>query len=337
MSVEPNASHSANATNVAKTPVPNSFQDKKQTGIVFNVQKYSVHDGPGIRTIVFLKGCSLSCYWCSNPESQRLEPDLAYNVGRCLTDSTCSHCFNVCPNDALSRLSNNAIHVDREKCTGCAMPCADVCPSQGFLVYGKERTVDDVLKTVEQDMLFYSRSGGGLTLSGGEPLFQKDFALALLREAKRRRIKTAIETCGMVVWDVMKAASEHINYFLFDIKHMDSAKHKAFTDKGNSIILDNFKKLAEHCPDKEILCRTPVVPGFNNTVEDLVAICEFIKPFKNVKYEALPYHRLGTQKYTFIGRDVPMGEVQLDQSIMPKIHTAMREILGEERVIIAGD
>ncbi len=314
-----------------------SFEDKKQTGMVFNIQKFSVHDGPGIRTIIFTKGCSLSCHWCSNPESHRIEPDLAYNVGRCLTESSCEHCFKACPNEALTRKEDRSIDIDRAKCEGCSMPCARACPAQGLLVYGEERTVDDVLKVVEQDMVFYSRSGGGLTMSGGEPLFQKDFALALLREARKRYIKTAIETCGMVAWDVLKEASQYLNYILFDIKHMDPEKHKSMTGKDNKMILDNFAKLVELCPDKEILCRTPVIPGFNDSVEDIRAICEFIKPMKNVKYEALPYHRLGTQKYTFIGKEIPMGEVQLDQNVMSQIFAMTREVLGEDRTIVAGN
>ncbi len=315
----------------------NTFTDKQAKGMVFNVQKFSVHDGPGIRTIIFFKGCGLTCHWCSNPESQNLEPDLAYNVGRCLTESSCNHCFNACKRNALTRNADKSITIDREKCEECDMPCAQICPSQGLNIYGQERTVDDVLKSVEQDMLFYSRSGGGLTLSGGEPLYQKDFVLPLLREARRRRIKTAIETCGQAAWDVMKEAADNINYFLFDIKHMDTEKHKEATGKDNKIILENFANLAEYCPDKEILCRTPVIPGFNDTVEEIEAICNFIKPMKNVHYEPLPYHRLGTQKYTFLGRDVPMGEVQLDTKIMPEIHKAVISILGKERAIIAGN
>ncbi len=311
--------------------------DKKQKGLIFNVQKYSVHDGPGIRTIVFLKGCSLACAWCSNPESQKLAPELAYNVGRCQTVANCQHCVKACPHNSLQKNNEDIIELDRSHCDKCEKTCAQVCPAQGLLVYGQEKSVDDVLKQVEQDMLFYARSGGGMTLSGGEPLFQKDFSLALLREARKRRIKTCIETCGMVPWENMSQAAQYLNYIIFDIKHMNSEKHKEWTKAGNERILENFEKLALQCPDKEILCRTPIIPGFNNTVEEVEAICKFIQKFPNVKYEMLPYHRLGTQKYIFLDKKVPMGEVQLDISIMPQIIKVAREILGEDRVVVASN
>lgn len=312
-----------------------SYEDKAMKGEVFNIQKYSVHDGPGIRTIVFLKGCPLRCQWCSNPESQKREPQLAYNVGRCLTTAKCKHCLTACPNDALAVQEDGTIAIKRDLCGDCKLLCADACPSQGLIVYGHERTVDDVLNSVAQDMAFYTRSAGGMTLSGGEPLMQGAFPIALLREARRRRIKTAIETCGCVPWETLETAAEFINYFLFDIKHVDSAKHKQFTGAPNELILSNFAKLSALVPDKEILCRTPIIPDFNDTVEEVRAICEFIKDMPNVKYELLPYHRLGTQKYTFLDRIPPMGDVQLDPKKMPPLQAVAKEILGEERVIIA--
>lgn len=310
-----------------------SQEDRKQTGMIFNIQKFSVHDGPGIRTIAFLKGCSLTCIWCSNPESQRLPKDLAYNVGRCLTTEKCQYCLSACPQHAITANSEHTLDIDREKCLLCDMPCTNACPSQALLAYGEEKSVDEVLKTVEKDMVFYSRSGGGLTLSGGEPLYQKGFSVALLREAKKRRIKTAIETCGMVPWEHFEQAAPYIDYTLFDIKHMNSEKHKEYTGKGNEIILSNFKKYAELQKDKQILCRTPIIPNFNNNVEDIKEICNFIKPFENVKYEPLEYHRLGTQKYTFLNRKAEMGEVQLDKSIMQDIVSAVVEILGKDRLV----
>jgi pyruvate formate lyase activating enzyme len=311
-----------------------AFEDRKVTGQVFNIQKYSVHDGPGIRTIVFMKGCHLACRWCSNPESQNKEPELAYNTGRCLTFAKCKHCLEACTRGAILRQPDDTLRIDRNLCVGCYMPCAQACPSQGLIVYGHERSVEDVLRTVEQDMAFYTRSSGGMTLSGGEPLLQIDFALALLREARRRRIKTAIETCGMVPWKNMEAAAEFIQYFLFDIKHMDSEKHKEFTGRPNTQILENFQKLHALHPEKPVLCRTPIVPDFNDSEEAVRDICEFIKNFPNVRYELLAYHRLGTQKYTFLNRQPPMGDVQLDKSIMPRLIAVAKEILGEERVEI---
>lgn len=305
------------------------LEDNQRSGMVFNVQKYSVHDGPGIRTIVFLKGCGLSCRWCSNPESQRREPELAFNAGRCLGVSKCGHCIVACPNGSITLGEDDKLNIDRTYCNGCHMPCAAACPAQGLLVYGKERTVDDVLQVVEQDMAFYARSGGGLTLSGGEPLLQGEFAVALLREARVRRIKTAVETCGLVSPDIIREAAPYLNYVLFDIKHMDSAVHEAQTGLSNKRILENFRILAEEFPDVPMLARTPVVPGFNDTEEAITAIAEFLKPYERVEYEMLPYHRLGTQKYHFLDRPVPMGEVKLDTALMDRLQAVAKGILGD--------
>ena len=303
--------------------------DCQRQGMVFNVQKYSVHDGPGIRTIVFLKGCSLSCRWCSNPESQQREPELAFNAGRCLGVSKCGHCIVACPYGSITLGEDDKLRIDRSHCTACHMPCADTCPAQGLLVYGKQRTVDDVLNVVEQDMAFYARSGGGLTLSGGEPLLQGEFAVALLREARARRIKTAVETCGMVSAETVRAAAEYLNYVLFDIKHMDSAEHEAQTGLSNRHILENFRILAEEFPDLPILARTPIIPGFNDSEQAVTAIAQFLKPYDRVEYEMLPYHRLGTQKYQFLDRPVPMGEVKLDAEHMNRLQAVAQSILGQ--------
>jgi pyruvate formate lyase activating enzyme len=310
----------------------NALEDKKKKGLVFNIQKYSVHDGPGIRTIVFLKGCPLSCRWCSNPESQRREPELAFNPGRCLTFSKCTRCLQACLRGAIIREADDSLRIDRALCDGCPKNCAQACPSQGLIVYGEERSVDDVLKVVEQDAAFYTRSSGGMTLSGGEPLLQADFALALLREARRRRIKTAVETCGMVPWKTMEAAAQYLNYVLYDIKHMDSAVHQEQTGRPNEAILDNFRQLAGLVPETPILARTPVIPGFNDSEEAIAAIAEFVKPYPNVRFEMLPYHRLGTQKYLFLDRVPPMEEVTLDKSVMPKLIGTAKNILGERVV-----
>ena len=297
--------------------------------MVFNVQKYSVHDGPGIRTIVFLKGCSLSCRWCSNPESQQREPELAFNAGRCLGVSKCGHCIMACPYGSITLGEDDKLRINRTHCTACHMPCAAACPAQGLLVYGKQRTVDDVLNVVEQDMAFYARSGGGLTLSGGEPLLQGEFAVALLREARARRIKTAVETCGMVSAETVRAAAEYLNYVLFDIKHMDSAEHEAQTGLSNKHILENFRILAEEFPNLPILARTPIIPGFNDSEQAVTAIAQFLKPYERVEYEMLPYHRLGTQKYQFLDRPVPMGEVKLDAEHMNRLQAVAQSILGQ--------
>ena len=298
-------------------------------GDIFNIQRFSLNDGPGIRTIVFLKGCPFTCWWCSNPESQKPYAELACNHGRCIDISKCGHCIPACPHGSITCGDDDKPVIDRSHCAGCDMPCAEICPAQGLLVYGKKRTVDDVLRVVEQDMAFYARSGGGLTLSGGEPLLQSEFAVALLREARARRIKTAVETCGMVSPETIREAAPFLNYVLFDIKHMDSAEHEAQTGLPNKHILENFRILAEEFPHLPILARTPIIPGFNDSEESVAAIAEFLKPYERVEYEMLPYHRLGTQKYQFLDRPVPMGEVKLDAEHMNRLQAVAQGILGQ--------
>lgn len=301
-----------------------SKEIQNTTGTVFNIQKYSVHDGPGIRTVVFLKGCPLSCLWCSNPESQSFKPQLAYNRNKCITLSECLRCGEICTAGALVRGEDDKISVEWDTCTNC-LACTDVCPAGALITYGEERNVKDVIDQVEKDASFYARSGGGLTLGGGEPLAQPDFALALLKEAKRRYIKTAIETCGHVSKDTILEAGKYCNMLMFDIKSLDTAKHKEFTGVGNELIIENFKAMREAFPKMWIRVRTPVIPDFNDTAEDIRAIVDFLKEY-NVEYELLPYHRLGTQKYTNMGMDYPLGDVSLEnEKFLPLLEIA-REI-----------
>lgn len=280
------------------------------TGIVFNIQKYSVHDGPGIRTVVFLKGCPLSCAWCSNPESQSYTPQLAYNEKNCITLSECLRCAEVCTAGALVKGDDDKINVVWDSCTDC-LACTEVCPAEALAVYGEEMNVKDVIDQVEKDASFYARSGGGLTLSGGEPLAQPEFALALLKEAKHRYMKSAIETCGYVNKDVLLEACKYCNMIMMDIKSMDAAKHMEYTGQTNERVIENLKAVREAFPKLNIRVRTPVVPGFNDTEEDIQAIVDFLKDL-NVEYELLPYHRLGTQKYINVGREYLLGDIALD-------------------------
>lgn len=290
-------------------------------GIVFNIQKYSVHDGPGIRTVVFLKGCPLSCKWCSNPESQSFKPQLAYNRNKCITLAECVRCGEICSPGALVQGDDEKISVVWENCTDCLL-CAEVCPAGALIVYGEEKKAIDVIDQVEKDASFYARSGGGLTLGGGEPLAQPEFALALLQEAKRRYIKTAIETCGHVKKEAILEACKYCNMLMYDIKSLSSDKHKEFTGVGNELILENFKAVREAFPKLKIRVRTPVIPGFNDTVEDIRSIVDFLKDY-NVEYELLPYHRLGTQKYTNIGAEYELGDVALqNENFLPLLEIA---------------
>lgn len=291
---------------------------QKQTGIVFNIQKYSVHDGPGIRTVVFLNGCPLRCQWCSNPESQHKTPQLAYNRSKCLTFDQCIRCLEVCSAGAILKDAENRAMINRETCTNCLL-CADVCPTQALKVYGETKSVDDVVTAVEQDGAFYSRSGGGMTLSGGEPMHQPEFAIAILKEARRRRINTAMETCGFCDTEDLLTAGEYLDNLLFDIKVINPEVHKTVTGVSNQRILNNLKAVRNAWPQLPILVRTPVIPGVNDSPEAIRAILDFITGFDNTSYEMLPYHRMGAPKYTYLGRSYPMGEVKLDEAVMQSL------------------
>lgn len=292
-----------------------SQADSKQTGTVFNIQKYSVHDGPGIRTVVFLKGCPLHCRWCSNPESQHLQPELAYNREKCLTLDACVRCVEVCTTGAIKRDDDNRVRIDRHLCDQC-LACAGVCPSSALIVYGRTMSVSDVIATVEEDGAFYSRSGGGMTLSGGEPMQQPDFSIAILQEARRRRINTAMETCGYCNPEVLETACRSLNTLLYDIKVMDPEKHRQCTGVTNERILENFKMVRRVFPDLPIRVRTPIIPGVNDSEDEIRKIMAFISEFSNVEYEMLPYHRLGKPKYEYLGGEWPMGEATLDDGVM---------------------
>lgn len=306
-------------------------------GLVFNIQKYSVHDGPGIRTLVFFKGCPLRCRWCSNPESQALRVELGYNADKCLG---CSACARACGRGALS-LTPHGVVLDKTICplgegrreeggaSGGRPPCVRACPAQALNVYGVWRTVDDVLAEVEADNVFYARSGGGLTLSGGEALAQPGFALALLREAKKRRIHRALETCSLVPREVLLEACNLLNYVLMDVKCLDADKHKAFTGVGNERILSNIRAVRKACPQLPMHIRTPVIPGFNDTPDDIRGIAAFARDIGATRCELLPYHRMGEQKYRFLGLDYPMGEASLDETAFARLQ-AMAHAAGPD-------
>jgi pyruvate formate lyase activating enzyme len=265
------------------------------SGIVFDIQRYSIHDGPGIRTTVFLKGCPLKCVWCQNPESQNREPELLLNRTLC---GGCGQCIPVCTVVANSLLERRS-QVDRTKCVRCGT-CVTTCPNQARRLSGKFMTVDEVLKVVRKDLKFYETSGGGITLSGGEATFQPDFASALLRKSKELKIHTALETCGYVSWKVLDQLLPHVDLVLYDIKHWDSEIHQRGTGVGNQIIFENAKRVAEIKPMK---ARVPLIPGFNDSEHDIRSIASFIGSLPNqIEMELLTYNPLGEGKYERLGK-----------------------------------
>ena len=297
-----------------------------RTGLVFNIQRYSLHDGPGIRTLAFLKGCPLRCRWCSNPESQQFDPELAFNEGKCIGAAECGLCLKQCPHGAVFEKENGKMGVNREVCQAC-FECVVVCPSLARKVFGERMSVDQVLSVAEADGIFYARSGGGITLSGGEPLAQPGFAAELLGEARRRRINTSMETSGFGNWHDLEHICRNLDSILYDIKCLDAAKHREFVGVSNELILANFRRLCETFPDLPKKVRTPVVPGFNDEEAEIRAIVDFIADCPNVDYELLAYHRLGQPKYCYLGRDYPLDGVTLSDDRLQALDRIVRQRL----------
>ena len=279
------------------------------TGLVFNVQRFSVHDGSGIRTVVFLKGCPLRCAWCANPEGISPRAELAFDRDKCLGVDQCGRCVPRCSRDALE-VVDDEVRLDRARCDACG-DCLPVCPPKSLEVFGKSMTVDEVLGAVEADSTFYSRSGGGLTLSGGEPLLQADFCLKLLCKAQSRGIDTAVETSGLVKWSVLEQVAEHADEVFFDIKLVDGALHEEATGVSNQLILRNFQRLVERFPRKPIVVRTPVIPGVNDADADIAAIADIVASAPgNVRHELLPYHRFALGKYRALDTEYGLEELE---------------------------
>ena len=280
-------------------------------GVVFDIQKYSMHDGPGVRTLVFLKGCPLRCKWCSNPESI----STAYQV-MCLADQcvSCGRCIDVCPSGVhkMAAVSNGPpLHqVDRTAtCIGCGV-CARSCPAKALRIAGKEMTVDEVVSVIMEDQFFYLTSGGGVTIGGGEPTFQPAFAGAILRQARLNGVHTAMETCGQSTWEVYRDLVPYTDLFLYDLKHIDPDRHKANTGVSNERILDNLARLLEL--GANVVVRIPLIAGVNDDIDALSGALSWLektaKKASNLKgVEVLPYHRLGESKYQQLDEAYPMG------------------------------
>jgi len=273
-------------------------------GLIFDIQRYSVHDGPGIRTLVFLKGCPLRCRWCSNPESQKATPELGFRRALCIG---CGVCVDVCSRQAI-QLKDTSVEVDRSQCDLCG-ECVKVCSPEALSIVGRWVTVEQVLAEVERDLIFYELSQGGITISGGEPLAQAHFVEALLKTCKARGMTTAIETAGYAPWSSIERVIRYADLVLYDLKHIDPVVHRQLIGVSNRPILENARRIANL--EVPLTMRCPVVPGFNDAPHDMDVLFRFVANLPGVKQvDLIPYHRLGKPKYAMLGRDYVLKEVR---------------------------
>ena len=283
--------------------------------MIFDIQRYSTHDGSGIRTTIFFKGCPLRCAWCENPESQSYGSELLYDSRKCIR---CLECTKIAP-DGRVALREGRIAIDRSRITD---PDAyrDVCPANALQVVGKKYSLEEIAAEIQKDLPFYRKSGGGVTLSGGEPYGQPRLLLQLLRLLKGLEIKVAVETCLQADWEHIEASLEYVDTFLADIKHTDAEKFRAYTGGSLPVILENLKHLGRSRP--ELVARIPVIPRFNDSLEEIRRIIDFAASQAKVKeIHFLPFHVLGVHKYELIGRQytflskVPGWEGRLEQYV----------------------
>lgn len=304
-------------------------------GRVLNIQRYCSHDGPGIRTTVFLKGCSLRCKWCSNPESIYSNPEIAYDPRLCLGAKECGACLkDPFPEGAFYVVDgpDDKISVNWDLATECDAEMVSNCPAKALYMFGEWMSVDQVLDEVEKDASFYRNTGGGLTLSGGECLMQPEFSAALCKGAHERGINTAIETAGNVPWKSMEMVLPHVDTVLHDYKLTDTARHKSWTGAPCERLQDNFQKAYKAFPDTTFIARTPLIPGVNDEEGFIRAVLELIRPHKNVvDYELLPYMRFGLGKYEQLGETYELLDFKVPtDETMARLNAIIDEAFGRE-------
>lgn len=273
-----------------------------KSGILFNIQKFSIHDGPGIRTVVFFKGCPLRCRWCANPESQLSKTQILWDEREC---RSCHACITHCPAQAIT-MDQQQIVIHHDQCEGC-LSCVNHCPHAALKSEGREQTLEEVMRICLQDRLFYEESGGGVTLSGGEALVQPEFALALLKACKEEGIHTAIETTGYVETQILDRVRPYVDLFLFDIKHWDVQKHIEGTGVSNELILANMRDLI--AAGHDVLPRLPIIPGYNDSIADAEGFAKRLKEANADRVQILPFHQFGEKKYEMLHQDYAYADV----------------------------
>ncbi len=271
--------------------------------MIFNIQRFSLHDGPGIRTTVFFKGCPLDCCWCQNPEGKSSEIDLLCSNNKCLA---CGMCIEQCPEKAVS-IGESGPLIDRNRCTVC-LNCAAVCPAEAIKAVGRVITVPELVNELLKDRISFEESGGGVTVSGGEPLLQPDFLIALLKALKYKNIHTAVETSGCAPWPVIEAVSDWAALFLYDLKLIDNAKSRKYVGMSGSLMLNNLQKLLEK--DSNVIIRMPVIPSVNDDESSLKLAADFLNQCAVTQLELIPYHNFGIAKYAFLDLEYNLSQIK---------------------------
>ncbi|MDY7107071.1 MAG: glycyl-radical enzyme activating protein [Planctomycetota bacterium] len=300
-------------------------------GMILDIKKFAIHDGPGIRTTVFFKGCPLDCWWCHNPESRETGPEPVFRGGRCIR---CGRCVDACDAGAIT-MTDDGPAVDDDRCR-LALACVEACPTEARQVIGREMTIEDVMREIARDVVFYDESGGGATMSGGEPLIQPDFLGRLLRACRDDGIHTTLDTTGHAPPEVVDAVADDVDLFLYDLKLMDDARHRKYCGAPNELILENLRRLSGE--GREIIVRIPLVPGITDDATNLEAIGSFVASLPaQHPIDILPYQRLGIDKYDMMKRPCPLRDLQApgEESVEAAVHLLARS--GGGRVMVRGE
>ena len=305
------------------------------TGVIFDIKKFAINDGPGIRTTIFFKGCPLSCAWCHNPESVAFQPQKMFNASKCIASEGCTECADACPSDAIT-FRDGLPFVDGTRCTMCGA-CADACPTLAIEMVGRNMTVAELMKIIENERIFYDESGGGVTFSGGEALAQLPFLINILDACGDADIHRTLDTTGLTSTENLLKVAERVELFLYDLKLMDSNKHKKFCGVENSLILKNLRALAESGANINI--RIPLINGVNSDLTNLTETAKFIASLpgaqsKPIWVNLLPFHNIAEKKYERLGKTCDLSDMsepsktELDQAIALFAHHGVSARVG---------
>lgn len=271
------------------------------SGLIFDIKRFAVHDGPGIRTTVFLKGCPLQCWWCHNPEGISCASEVMFFAYKCIE---CRTCAGICPTGAVT-FENGMHHIDRQKCTACGI-CSEACPTGALKLVGRMITVEELMQELEKDILLYDNSGGGVTFSGGEPLSQHRFLKEALKECKKRFLHTVLDTSGYAPAEVFSSVLDYVDVFLFDLKLAGDEEHRKYIGVSNVQIKENLRMLADTGRGGDVILRFPVIPGITDTERNIEGLLEFVASLKDIRrIDLLPFHDV-SEKYCRLGREYKM-------------------------------